>query len=69
VYTANVSKPTTQQRLVDDLMDRAFGGSAQQLVMQALGGGNVSTKELDAIRTLLDNIDAQTDDDVSGNDA
>jgi predicted transcriptional regulator len=69
VYTANVSEPTTQQRLVDDLMDRAFGGSAQQLVMQALGGGNVSTKELDAIRTLLDNIDAQTDDDVSGNDA
>jgi len=69
VYTANVSEPMTQRRLVDDLMERAFGGSAQQLVMQALGGSNVSDEELDAIRTLLDNLDAQTDDDVSGNDA
>jgi len=66
IYAANVSEPTTQKRLVDDLMERAFGGSAQQLVMQALGGRNVSADELDAIRTLLDNLDAQTDDDVSG---
>jgi len=69
IYAANVSKPTTQQRLVDDLMERAFGGSAQQLVVQALGGRNVSAEELDAIRTLLDNLDTQTDDDVSGHTA
>jgi len=66
VYAAAVSEPATQQRLVDDLMARAFGGSAQRLVMQALGSERVSADELEEIRALLDQLEAQDDD---GNDA
>src|SRR4051812_37132421 len=36
VYRARLSQVETQQQLVGDLLDRAFGGSAKQLVMRAL---------------------------------
>src|SRR6476659_10589331 len=36
VYRARLSEDQTQRQLVRDLVDRAFGGSATKLVMQAL---------------------------------
>jgi predicted transcriptional regulator len=69
VYVADVSEPSTQQRLVDDLLERAFGGSAQRLVMQALGSEQVSAEELTEIRALLDQLEAQTNDDTQSHDA
>ena len=45
IYQARLSEEQTQRQLVRDLLDRAFGGSASKLVMQALatqagvGGG------------------------------
>ena len=35
VYRARLSEDATQRFLVGDLMQRAFGGSAERLVMQA----------------------------------
>ena len=64
VYAADHAEADTQRRLVRDLLDRAFGGSAQQLVMRALSTEKVSREELDQIRTLLDQIDHDTDDDA-----
>ena len=54
LYEAMIPKESTQQQLVDDLLDRAFGGSALQLVMQALSSKRASAKEIDQIRRLLD---------------
>ncbi|MGE3277852.1 MAG: BlaI/MecI/CopY family transcriptional regulator [Vicinamibacterales bacterium] len=54
VYAAGVSEADTQQRLVTDLMDRAFGGSAAQLVMRALSSQEPSEEELSAIRQLIE---------------
>lgn len=62
VYAAAVSEPATQRRLLDDLTERAFGGSARRLVMQALDSERVSPEELDEIRALLDQLEAQNDD-------
>lgn len=56
VYRANVAEEKTQRQLVGDLMDRAFGGSARKLVMQALAAKKVSAAELEKIRRLLDTI-------------
>jgi predicted transcriptional regulator len=39
---------------VGDLLDRAFGGSAMQLVMQALSAKPATSAEIDQIRRLLD---------------
>ena len=36
VYAAAAPEQQTQQQLVRDLLERAFGGSASKLVMQAL---------------------------------
>jgi BlaI family transcriptional regulator, penicillinase repressor len=54
VYRARWSEDTTQRQLVTDLLDRAFGGSAARLVMQALAVSPASPDELKEIRRLLD---------------
>ena len=53
VYEAAYSQDETQNRLVGDLVDRLFDGSAAKLVLQAIKAGTVSSDELDEIRTLL----------------
>ena len=54
VYRVAQTEAHTQAHLVGDLLDRAFGGSAAKLVMQALASRKSSPAELDAIRRLLD---------------
>ena len=44
----------TQHQLVSDLVDRAFGGSAAALVMQALSANSASAEELSEIEGLID---------------
>jgi BlaI family transcriptional regulator, penicillinase repressor len=53
VYRAVASEATTQRRLVSDLVDRAFGGSALALVLHALSTTPASQTELEQIRHLL----------------
>ena len=57
IYRASFSEAATQRQLVDDLMHRAFGGSAMQLVMRALSGRQTSGADLAEIRRLLDEHD------------
>lgn len=56
-YEAVASAETTQRQLVSDLLDRAFGGSARQLVLQALSAKRASRGELAEIRSLLDEFE------------
>jgi BlaI family transcriptional regulator, penicillinase repressor len=53
VYSASASRDQTQRRLVRDLVERAFQGSAAQLVLQALATGKATADELKEIRKLL----------------
>ena len=57
VYEARASEEHTQRRLVNDLLDRAFGGSAQKLVLQALSAKKASPQEIAEIRSLLDELE------------
>jgi BlaI family transcriptional regulator, penicillinase repressor len=57
VYHPAVSEQSVQRRLVGHLLERAFGGSAQKLVLQALAGKKSSPKELAEIRKLLDQME------------
>jgi len=54
VYAANVTEEETQQKLVDRLLNTAFGGSAMKLVMQALGNKKSKPEDLRQIREWLD---------------
>ena len=53
VYAAVISRDKTQQHLVRDLLDRAFGGSAATLVMQALSSHPTSAEERREIEQLI----------------
>jgi predicted transcriptional regulator len=57
VYQARFTQEQTQQRLVSDLLEKAFGGSASQLVMRALATKPASADELAQIRRLLDELE------------
>ena len=54
VYEAAFTEDQTQRTLVSDLLDRAFGGSAAKLVLQALATSKTSPEELLEIKRLLD---------------
>jgi len=54
VYEARIPQESTQRQLVGDLLDRAFGGSAMQMVMQALSARRSTPAEIDQIRRMLD---------------
>jgi len=54
VYRAALTAGETQRQLVGDLVDRAFGGSAAALVLQALAARRASPEEMAEIRRLLD---------------
>lgn len=54
VYSTKRSRTDTQRQLVTDLMNRAFGGSAAALVMQALSAHPASEEELRALRQLIE---------------
>jgi predicted transcriptional regulator len=57
VYAAKAPEESTQKQLVRDLVDRAFGGSASQLVLHALSTRKSSKEELSQIRELLDRLE------------
>jgi BlaI family transcriptional regulator, penicillinase repressor len=61
VYQAAVPPESTQRRLVADLVERAFGGSSHQLVLQALSPQLSTPAELARVRELLDTLGPRED--------
>ena len=57
VYEPTLTEEATQRQLLTDLLDRAFDGSAQQLVLQALAAKAAAKSELAEIRRLLDELE------------
>jgi predicted transcriptional regulator len=57
LYRPCIPREQTERQLIKDLVDRAFGGSAKRLVMQALEGKKASPSELAQIEKLLNKLD------------
>ena len=57
VYAPSAPAERTQRRLVSDLLDRAFAGSAARLVQQALSSRRSSPEDIASIRRLLDDME------------
>jgi len=57
LYIPVIQKNQTQNKLVHNLVEKAFKGSATKLVMQVLGNHKASKEELDEIRDLLDKME------------
>jgi predicted transcriptional regulator len=58
-YAPRLPRERTEQQMVGDLVDRAFGGSASRLVLRALSARPATTDELERIRKLLDEIEGE----------
>jgi predicted transcriptional regulator len=60
IYRAKYSQEKTQRQLLQDLVQRAFGGSVKALVMQAISTKKSSPEDLEAIEKLLDRFEGGT---------
>lgn len=57
VYEAAVGEAVAKRNLVRDLMERAFRGSAKELILQALSAEKTSREELAEIRRMIEEIE------------
>ena len=53
IYAASLSKEKTQLNLLEDLAQRAFGGSTKKLVMSLLASDRVTLEEVQAMQRLV----------------
>ena len=57
IYRPRTSQAQTQQGLLHDLIQRAYGGSVKSLVMHAVATTKSTAKDLEAIGKLLDRFE------------
>ena len=57
IYSAGIPQEEIQGKLLDRLLETAYGGSAQKLVMQALGNHKSSLEELEEIKNLISKLE------------
>jgi predicted transcriptional regulator len=60
VYSVMTPPEKIKRQLVADLVDRAFAGAAQELVLQALTTAAASKEDLKAIRKLISKLEKET---------
>ena len=61
LYRPVESETTSKRGLASDLMERAFDGSARELLMHALGAKTPSAEELAEIRQMLEELKGRLD--------
>ena len=54
VYRPSRPAEQTQLQLIDELIQRAFGGSASELVMRAASAKRITPQELAEIKKLIE---------------
>ena len=59
VYRAALAEEQTQRQLVRHLVERAFGGSATKLVLQALATEQASAEEIHQMRAMLEEYERE----------
>jgi len=57
IYSAIARQEDAQVRMLDRLLETAFGGSASKLVLQALGNHKTSDEELREIKELIQKLE------------
>jgi BlaI family penicillinase repressor len=62
LYIARVEEQPTLREMVGDLVERAFGGSAQLLVAHALEQTDLSEQQLDEIHRMIEEYRSRKED-------
>jgi BlaI family transcriptional regulator, penicillinase repressor len=56
VYRAGITQERAQKRMLNDLIQKVYDGSARSLVLHALSSAKASPEEIDELRRLLDEM-------------
>ena len=59
VYRPSLTRAKTGKRMLDDLVEKVYNGSAMSLVLQALSSGKATKEELDEVRRMLDQMEGK----------
>lgn len=59
VYRPAQSRAKTGKRILENLIEKVYDGSAMSLVLQALSSGKATKEELDQVRRLLDKMEGK----------
>ncbi len=59
VYRAALTRAKAGKRMLDDLIEKVYDGSAMSLVLQALSSGKATKEELDEVRRMLDQMEGK----------
>jgi BlaI family penicillinase repressor len=59
VYTPSQPEEQTQRQMVNNLLQKVFGGSARKLVLRAVESERLSAQELAEIRKLLKQMEGE----------
>ncbi len=59
MYRAAVSQKVTQKKMLGDLIEKVYDGSALSLVLQALSTGKASPVELAEVRKMVDELEGK----------
>lgn len=59
MYRAAVSQKVTQKKMLGDLIEKVYDGSALSLVLQALSTGKASPDELAEVRKMVDELEGK----------
>ena len=60
IYRAAVTRERTSKKILTDLIEKVYDGSAMSLVMQALASSKASQAEIDEARKLLDEMEGKS---------
>lgn len=59
VYRSASGQKVTQKRMLGDLIEKVYDGSALSLVLQALSTGKASSEELAEVRRMVDELEGK----------
>jgi predicted transcriptional regulator len=54
-----LTRAKTGKRMLNDLIEKVYDGSAMSLVLQALSSGKATKEELDEVRRMLDQMEGR----------
>jgi len=59
IYHSVIAQTDTQDKLLDSFLDKTFGGSAQKLVMRALGKHTPDAAELEELKAYIASLETK----------
>src|SRR5437764_3442113 len=59
IYRPGISRKNAGQRMLSELIEKVYEGSAMSLVLQALSSSKATKEEIDEVRRLLDEMEGK----------